>query len=117
MLNRDFLLNDGEPETYTAHASASGSFSAQRQRARMPGCHRLVQLGVGSSYRHFRDRHPRDHVNVEGSGVFPKCQLCNMQIEPWWAARHENERSKFCREGKERIVQTNAAIANRGLSK
>ena len=26
VLNRDFLLNDGEPETYTAYSSTSGSF-------------------------------------------------------------------------------------------
>ncbi len=35
--------HDGEPETYyTAHASASGSFSAS-----VPGCHRIVSLGLG----------------------------------------------------------------------
>eukprot|EP00985_Skeletonema_marinoi_P020434 scaffold12160_cov75-Skeletonema_marinoi.AAC.6 len=60
--------------------------------------------------RHFRDRHPRDFVDVEGHGNLPKCQLCNMQADPEKAARHE--RSKFCREGRERVVQTNAAIAN-----
>eukprot|EP00985_Skeletonema_marinoi_P029979 scaffold29926_cov138-Skeletonema_marinoi.AAC.1 len=40
----------------------------------------------------------------------PKCRLCNMQADPQLAAKHEN--SRFCREGRERIVQTNAAIAN-----
>eukprot|EP00985_Skeletonema_marinoi_P018747 scaffold10564_cov149-Skeletonema_marinoi.AAC.1 len=61
--------------------------------------------------RHFRDRHPRDFVDVEGQNLpIPKCQLCNMQADPRRAASHEN--SRFCREGRERIVQTNAAIAN-----
>jgi len=42
------------------------------------------------------------------------CRLCNIQVDPWKAARHKSKRTDFCREreGRERIVQTNAAIAN-----
>ena len=107
VLNRDFLLNDGEPETYTAHASFGGSFFCP-----VPACQEATDCfnTAWALRRHFRDRHPRDYVDVEGSGVFPKCHLCNMQTDPRWAARHE--RSKFCRTGRERIVQTNANIAN-----
>ena len=107
VLNRDFLLEDREPETFTAYKSANGRFYCP-----VPAC----QGGIDSFptawglRRHFHDRHPLDLVDVEGSGVYPKCQLCNMQSDPRKAVRHEG--SKFCREGRERIVQTNAAIAN-----
>eukprot|EP00985_Skeletonema_marinoi_P000869 scaffold355_cov161-Skeletonema_marinoi.AAC.2 len=49
-----------------------------------------------------------------GFGDYPMCRLCNIQVDPWKAARHKSKRTDFCREreGRERIVQTNAAIAN-----
>ena len=75
VLNRDFLLEDREPETYPAYASASGSFFCP-----VPACQEATDCfrTAWGLRRHFRDRHPRDCVDVEGSGVFPKCHLCNM---------------------------------------
>ena len=42
------------------------------------------------------------------------CRLCNMQADPGKTARHESEseRDSAGRGREERIVQTNAAIAN-----
>ncbi len=84
-------------------------FSAQRQA----GCQDATDsfhLEWGLC-RHFRDHHLRDYVDVEGSGVFLMCQLCNMQTDPRRTAKHKRSQW-FCWEGKERIVQTNVAIAN-----
>jgi len=68
VLNRDFLLNDGEPETYTAQKFFLPSAS-------VPDATDSFHSAWGL-HRHFRDRHPRDYVDVEGSGGFPMCQLC-----------------------------------------
>ena len=107
VLNRDFLLENREPETFTAHASMGGKFFCPA-----PACQDATDSydTPWALRRHFRDRHPRDFVDVGGLGNLPKCQLCNMQADPQRAASHE--KTKFCREGRERIVQTNAAIAN-----
>ena len=63
VLNRDFLLEDREPETFTAHASMGGKFFCP-----VPACQDATDLfdTPWSLRRHFRDRHPRDFVDVEG---------------------------------------------------
>ena len=63
VLNRDFLLEDREPETFTAHASMGGKFFCP-----VPACQDTTDLfdTPWSLRRHFRDRHPRDFVDVEG---------------------------------------------------
>eukprot|EP00984_Skeletonema_dohrnii_P024617 scaffold13763_cov160-Skeletonema_dohrnii-CCMP3373.AAC.1 len=107
VLNRDFLLENREPVTFTAHASMGGNFFCP-----VPACQDATDSydTAWALRRHFRDRHPRDFVDVGALGNLPKCQLCNMQADPQRAASHE--KTKLCREGRERIVQTNAAIAN-----
>ncbi|KAL7535817.1 hypothetical protein ACHAXR_007990 [Thalassiosira sp. AJA248-18] len=32
---------------------------------------------------HFHDRHPLDKVNIPGEGVYPKCDSCGMQTNPF----------------------------------
>lgn len=108
VLGREFVLEDDrDPVTFSAHRSANGRFFCPA-----PECQNsLDSFRTAWSLRvHFNRRHPRDSVDVEGSGVFPKCRLCNMQADPRLASVHEE--SNFCREGRERIAQANAAMAN-----
>lgn len=110
VLDREFVLEENEdraPVTYSARKSANGKFFCP-----VPECQNsLDQHDTAWKLRwHFLRRHPRDIVDVEGSGIYPKCQFCNMQSDPKIAAKHEE--TKYCREERERIVQANAAIAN-----
>lgn len=110
VLDREFVLDehdDRDPVTYSARKSASGVFYCPA-----PECQNSLDT-YNTSWklrRHFLRRHPRDYVDVEGHGVYPKCQFCGMQSDPLIASSHEE--SKYCREERERIVQANAAAAN-----
>ena len=59
--------------------------------------------------RHFRDRHPRDSVDIDGEGTYTKCEDCGMECTPQaWRRGHGS--SKLCREGRERKAQLEAAV-------
>jgi hypothetical protein len=71
------LLEERESNTYVADVSYSGKYF----RCPFPGC-----LGVLNSgwmiRRHFRDVHPKDLVELQHEGFYPRCEQCWMQCNP-----------------------------------
>ena len=102
VLDRDFLLEEREAEVFDAEDSPAGYHCPVGTCPGGPFTHRW------NLRRHFCARHPLDLVNVPGEGVLPKCERCGMQTNFVNAPKHEQ--SKLCREGREKIVQNDAAV-------
>jgi hypothetical protein len=96
------LLEERESNTYVADVSYSGKFFT----CPFPGC-----LGVLNSgwmmRRHFRDVHPKDLVELQHEGFYPRCEWCRMQCNPSYPT-HIN--TKECRAGTERRHQRDMAV-------
>jgi len=65
VIDRDLVLDDRESITYAAMQSPSNAWDCP-----VPDCPGSVQT-PWNLWRHFRDRHPLDLVNVPGEGVLP----------------------------------------------
>ena len=102
VINKDLLV-DRDPVEYEAYRSMNGKYDCP-----VPGCVGNVR-DQWNLRRHFRDRHPRDSVSIDGDDALPKCERCAMQTSDE-AYQRGHMTSGVCREGMERIVQREAAV-------
>jgi hypothetical protein len=96
------LLKERDSESYVADMNYSGkSFECP-----YPGC--LGVLNSGWMMRHhFHDIHPRDIIELQHEGFYPRCEWCGMQCNPSYPM-HIN--SKECHAGMELQHQRDMAV-------
>ena len=96
------LLEEWESATYVADAS----YTSRTFDCPYPGCLGVVNSGW-MMRRHFCDVHPRDLVELQHEGFYPRCEWCGMQCNLSYPT-HIN--TKVCRAGTEWRHQRDMAV-------